>query len=218
MDFPDGYLPLPWLAAGWIALAPLAAWLLLRARRARLDLNLWLASCALAAALWLVRAGVQPALTLHFVGAAALYLMFGAPLAIAAIGLVALVAAALGAGGWQALPWQVLLEGALPVGVVHLARRTLERRLPPNPFVYFIGVAYLGAGLSLAAVAGATGALHALAGRYTVRTVVDDYLAYALLLAFGEAFLTGMLITLFVVYRREWVATFDDAHWLRRRR
>ena len=49
-----------------------------------------------------------------------------------------------------------------------------------------------------------------------LHTVLHDDLAYALLLAFGEAFLTGMLITVFVVYRREWVVAFDDAHWLRR--
>ncbi|HVB49982.1 MAG TPA: hypothetical protein VNF69_16515 [Burkholderiales bacterium] len=45
---------------------------------------------------------------------------------------------------------------------------------------------------------------------------MDNFLPYALLLAFGEALLTGTLITVFVVYRREWVATFDDARWLRR--
>jgi uncharacterized membrane protein len=217
MNFPDGTLPLPWLTAGWVALGMLAAWGWRRARPAGFDVNLWLACCALLAALWLVRAGVQPGLTLHFLGAAALYLMFGAPLAIGGIGLVALVAAALGAGGWQGLPWQVLLDGALPVGVVHLLRSALESRLPPNPFVYFIGIAYFGSGLSFAAAAAATALLHAAAGQYALRTLVHDYLSYALLLAFGEAFLTGMLITVFVVYRRDWVATFDDARWLRRR-
>jgi uncharacterized membrane protein len=33
-------------------------------------------------------------------------------------------------------------------------------------------------------------------------------------MGFGEAFLTGMLVTILVVYRRDWVATFDDARWL----
>lgn len=217
MSFPDGTLALPWLAAGWAALALLATWGWRRVRLARFDANLWLACCALLEALWLVRAGVLPGLTLHFLGAAALYLMFGAPLAVVGIALIALVGALLGASGWQGLPWQVLLDGALPVATVHLVRSALESRLPPNPFVYFIGIAYFGAGLSFAAAAGATALLHTVAGHYALRTLVSDYLSYALLLAFGEAFLTGMLITVFVVYRREWVATFDDARWLRRR-
>jgi uncharacterized membrane protein len=37
------------------------------------------------------------------------------------------------------------------------------------------------------------------------------------MLAFGEATLTGMLMTLFVVYKPAWVGTFDDARYLRRR-
>jgi uncharacterized membrane protein len=217
MNFPDGTLPIPWLAAGWAALGMLATWGWRRARPRGFDVNFWLVCCALLEALWLVRAGVQPGLTLHFLGAAALYLMFGAPLAIGGIALVALAAALLGAGGLQGLAWQVLLDGALPVATVHLVRAALERRLPPNPFVYFIGIAYFGSGLSFAAAAIATALLHAAAGQYALRTLVHDYLSYALLLAFGEAFLTGMLITVFVVYRRDWVATFDDARWLRRR-
>ncbi|HVB49981.1 MAG TPA: energy-coupling factor ABC transporter permease [Burkholderiales bacterium] len=144
MSFPEGTLALAWLAAGWAALGLLAVWWWRSARPARLGAfnpNLWLATWALVAALWPVRAGVDPGFMPHLVGAAALYLMIGASLAIAGIGLVALVAAALGAGGWQ-----VLLDGALPVGVVHLARRALERRVPPNPFVYIIGIAYFASG------------------------------------------------------------------------
>jgi len=38
--------------------------------------------------------------------------------------------------------------------------------------------------------------------------------ALGLMLGFGEAFLTGMLVTILVVYRRDWVVTFDDARWL----
>ncbi len=34
---------------------------------------------------------------------------------------------------------------------------------------------------------------------------------------FGEAMLTGMALTLAVVYRPGWVATFDDAFYLARR-
>ena len=37
-----------------------------------------------------------------------------------------------------------------------------------------------------------------------------------MLLAWGEAFATGMLVTLMVVYKPEWVSTFDDARYLGR--
>ena len=36
-------------------------------------------------------------------------------------------------------------------------------------------------------------------------------------MGFGEATLTGMLLTLLVVYRPAWVATFNDAHYFKDR-
>jgi len=47
--------------------------------------------------------------------------------------------------------------------------------------------------------------------------VGDDAPTMWLLLAFGEATLTGMIVTLAVVYKLQWVATFDDARYLGRR-
>ena len=43
----------------------------------------------------------------------------------------------------------------------------------------------------------------------------ESFLPYGLLLAWGEAFLTGLLTAIFVVYEPRWMATFDDARYLR---
>lgn len=42
-----------------------------------------------------------------------------------------------------------------------------------------------------------------------------DALAYMLLLAWGEAFLVGFLVTIFAVYRPGWLLTFDDRMYLK---
>jgi len=47
---------------------------------------------------------------------------------------------------------------------------------------------------------------------------IDDSLLYLVCLAFGEATISGMLMTLLVVYRPSWVATFDDGRYLQRLR
>jgi uncharacterized membrane protein len=39
-------------------------------------------------------------------------------------------------------------------------------------------------------------------------------LPFYFLMDWAEAFATGMMVTLMVVYRPEWVATFDDARYL----
>ena len=40
------------------------------------------------------------------------------------------------------------------------------------------------------------------------------YLPYFLMLGFGEAWLSGIVITLLVVYKPGWVASFDDRRFL----
>lgn len=217
MDYADGSLSAGLLIASWLPLLVLALWLPPWRVLPRARFGLWLAAGALLAALWMLRASVTPGLTLHFLGAALLYLMFGALPAIWGVAFAALLVAGLGVSGFEGLALTVLAAGALPVGVVHAMRLGAERWLPPNPFVYFFFVAFLGGALSMAAAGAASTLLHALAGHASLAQLASGYLPYTLLLGWGEAFLTGMLATIFVVYRREWILTFDDARWLRRR-
>ena len=60
----------------------------------------------------------------------------------------------------------------------------------------------------------ATGVL-ALAGAYTADYLTSNYLPYFLLMGWSEALLSGMMLTLLVVYRPQWVATFDDVRYMR---
>jgi uncharacterized membrane protein len=49
---------------------------------------------------------------------------------------------------------------------------------------------------------------------YPLDYLLENYLPFFLLMAFSEAFITGMLITMMVIYKPEWVATFDDKRYL----
>jgi len=165
-------------------------------------------AAALVAALWGMRSLLPLGEGVHFLGAAALTLMFGAPRALLGIAAAALVAALLGGAPLVALPWTWLANGALPVAVVWLVHRAVAGLAPANPFFYLFGVAFAGAGLSM---------LASLALRGAAGAGVEPFVALALMLGFGEGFLTGLLITILVVYRPGWVATFDDRRWLVRR-
>jgi uncharacterized membrane protein len=114
-----------------------------------------------------------------------------------------------------ALVWLTLV--ALPAMVVTLVLKATHRWLPPNFFVYVFGAAFAGSAVALAAggLAGATLALAA--GGRPAEAGVGDIAPVLLSLAFGEGTLTGMLVTLAVVYRPQWVATFDDRRYLGRR-
>jgi uncharacterized membrane protein len=45
--------------------------------------------------------------------------------------------------------------------------------------------------------------------------LLRHYLTSSLLLAFPEAFISGMSLTLFVVYKPQWVSTFRDELYLK---
>ena len=55
------------------------------------------------------------------------------------------------------------------------------------------------------------------AGVYTFDTLFTEFYPSYLLLAFAEAWITGALITIMVVYLPDWVCTFDDQRYLYRK-
>ncbi len=169
---------------------------------------------------WTLQAGLDDGLRLHMLGATLLTLMFGWHLAVVASFLVVLGVtidggAHAGAGSaWLALPLNALLLGLVPVTVSHGLYRLADRRLPNHFFVYIFLSAFFGAAVALGTAVLASTLVHAWLGVYSHEYLVYNYLRYFPLLAFPEAFITGMLMTVFVLFRPGWVWTFDDARYL----
>jgi len=88
------------------------------------------------------------------------------------------------------------------------------RLLPRHFFVYIFINGFFGSALTVFGVGLAATLMLVIAGAYEWDYLATEYLPYFLLLGFSEAWLSGMLITLFVIYRPNWVATFDDSSYL----
>jgi uncharacterized membrane protein len=212
-------LPESFYLIGWLGLAFLAwRWLMSGDWRRLAEpskLNLFLGATVAVLALWQIRTGIQPGLTFHFYGVAALTLMFGFWRATFAGALILLANAAFGRGSWNALGFDALLVAALPAAVSWGVFRLLDRRLPNHFFVYVLGNGFFGAALSVAAVGLATTALMTLSGTYPLDYLLTHSTPYAtLLISWAEAFSTGMAITVMAVYRPAWLETFDDARYI----
>lgn len=217
MNLPD---LLPWTWA-WVGLALALAlaltalyrapWYHLRDPNAG---NIWLAACVAVMVLWNIHAGIASGLHFHLLGVTVLTLMFGWQFAF--IGVVLLLSGVTlnAAAGWSSFGWNALTMGALPVLVTTLLRHFSMRHLPANFFVYIFFVAFLGGILSMAAVGTATTLLLYLADVYSWRMLSESYTPVYLLLLFPEGFLSGMLMSIIVVYRPHWVSSFDDAYYL----
>ncbi|SCK30579.1 energy-coupling factor ABC transporter permease [Vogesella sp. LIG4] len=176
--------------------------------------NAWLGACVVLAGFWLGRAGLQPGLSFHLLGGTVFTLLMGPALALLAL---AVVLAGLALGGqleWLALGLNFVLSLLPAVALTTLMLRLAQRRFAANVFVYVFVNAFLtgAASLLLAAACGLTALL--LAGAYPLEQLLENALPYYFLLAWSEAFTSGLVLAILVVYRPHWVATFDDARYL----
>ena len=218
MDLTAVTLSAAWVVAAWAIAAPVllaamrvAPW---RRFRASEPVHVWYGAIFGIVLLWSIQATVGEGFTFHLLGVTAFALLVGAPLALVGSAIAVAVNVAVRNGIWMnaALVW--LTMTVIPIGATWLVLRLVERALPANFFVYIFAGAFLGAALSLAAAGIAGAVLLTVAAGMPAELVFGEYVPHLLYLAFGEATLTGMLVTLAVAYRPQWVATFDDARYL----
>jgi uncharacterized membrane protein len=199
-----------------LALAAVAAALALRPWRALPAAGPpwpWLAWWMLLPAFWgadryLALPAAQP-----LSGACLLMLMMGWPLAVLALLPVALATALLSGLGWtdglHRLVWLGLVPATLGMGI----GAALRRWLPNHLFVYILGRGFFATALATA-LAGAMSAwlegLPALPGGLDA----SDLALGRWLAAWGDAWLSGMLVAIFVAFRPEWLATYTDRLYL----
>lgn len=218
MNLPDTLLDEGWYWVAW------ATWLLFFARSIWLapwrrlkdstQLNVWLGMIVLLTLIWSLKAGVKPGLALHLLGASLFTLSFGPRLAFIGLSLVMAGITLNGAAGPFAFGVNALLLAGLGVGFSQLFYRLFSTWLPKHFFVYIFIHGFFGAALTVICVGFSIVSFLALTGAYPWDYLISEYFPYFLLLAFSEAWLSGMIITLFVVYRPAWVITFDDSRYL----
>ena len=88
--------------------------------------------------------------------------------------------------------------------------RLVQRWLGHDYFVFVFVAAFFGAALALFSAGLAAGLLLSLSGTYEADQLLHNFYSYLVLLLFPEAFLTGALLSIFVVYRPTWVASFVE--------
>ena len=164
--------------------------------------------------MWKVKAGISPGLGFHHLGATMFTLMFGWPLALLGLSSIMLISALLQHNEVLSLGVNGLLSVAIPVFVSYGILRQSQKRLPANYFIYIYVVAFFGAGIAVAASRLTAIALLSLVQAYPDSQLVTESLVYVPLFMFPEAFITGLLTSAFVIYRPDWVMTFDDERYI----
>lgn len=218
MNLPDNLLPpfWTWLANG--ALAALMAYVLYsrpwNAIRASEHSNVFMGACVALMLLWSIKAGVSPGLTFHPLGVTVLTLMFGWRLAVIAATVIVFGITLNGMGGWHTFGLNVLLTGVVPAVVSYAIYRVVDQRLPNNFFVYIFACAFLGGGFAVAVSAFGIAGVLVGSGAYPLERIIYEYLPFFPLIILPEALLNGMVMTVLVGLRPQWVSTFDDSRYI----
>ena len=178
------------------------------------------------------RAGINANLAVGLDGAALVVVMFGLRGALlvlalanlvfmlldsAAAGLVAVTHAQASSGivsHWANFGVQYLLTAAVPAISASLMIAGIRRWLPPHLFIFIFGHGFFSAAIASACGLIVTAAALSVFGVASSRWLFGEVLPGALLLAWGNAFLAGGLTAIFVMFRPDWVLSFDDRIYL----
>ena len=143
-------------------------------------------------------------------GVCLLVLMAGWPLAmVALLPVAALTAWGAGLDAADTLHravWLGVVPGTLALGF----GLALRRWLPHHLFVFILGRAFIGTALCTAAAGAVSSWLHGAPGGLDG----DDLMLGRWLAAWGDAWLCGMIVAIFVAFRPQWLATYTDRIYL----
>jgi uncharacterized membrane protein len=203
--------PDPWTPA--IALLAIAVALALRPWRAVSAEGPpwpWLAWWVMLPALWGADRYVQTPVAQPLSGACLLMLMCGWPLAVIALVPVALATAWMaGLSPAEAVDRFVWL-GLAPATLALLLGAAVRRWLPHHLMVYIFA-----RGFFATAIAGtAAGALWVWSQGAPQGLTAGDVMLGRWLSSWGDAWLAGMLVAIFVAFRPQWLATYADRIYL----
>lgn len=182
-----------------------------------LQQHAWLGGIVAIALLWSLQLPSPLGIAFGLLGSALYALLFGRALAMLGLSAAAALVTGLNGGAWANLGLVSLMLGILPAWLATALQRQIERRLPHNLFVFIIGN-----GLFVALLATAATSVLALTLAAALQPPgahqIGDHVAYALLLAWGEALLSGMLFSALVIFAPGTVRTYEQDLYLPARR
>lgn len=170
----------------------------------------WLATLVLLPWVWTMKGVMPEGPPLQLSCAALLVLMFGWPLAVLSLAVVAFGNAfidgtGLAAGLHQAV-WNGVMPATLALGLGILSRRWLPKHL----MVYILARGFASTLIAMSL----TGVLWVLRFPLPEGSDLAALLTGRWLMAWSDAVLTGMVCAIFVAWRPEWLNTYSDRRYL----
>lgn len=181
------------------------------------EINSWLACSVIVLMIWQLKAQIYAGLTFHILGVAALTLIAGPNRTLLSIATLVGLHLSFGSGDIRSWGLSFLLVGALPVLSTQAILHFAQRQFSPNLFVYIFVNCFAAGAISMWLFGLVNSTLLLFFNAYPASFLIDDALPVYFLMGWPEAFITGLNLTLLIVWRPEWVSSFNDRVYLQKR-
>lgn len=165
--------------------------------------------------MWLLRVELQNGLNFHLLGSSLAYLMFGWQFAMLATIIMTMANALLHDIPATAIALNWLIQGFYPVTLTLATLYIAQRLLPLNYFIYIFVNAFFIVAFGIYTSGSLSAVAMILLDIHSSSFILDQYLPALIFMMIPEAFLTGMIMSLLVVYKPVCVSTFRDDWYLK---
>ncbi len=218
MNIPSHLLPDYFYLGAFFIYVPLLLWVLFTAPwyklRDKENLHVFFGATVVLMLLWSIKAGIRPGMNFHLLGATLLMLMFGWKFAILALSLVLLGQGLYGNIEWLTFSLNAMMMIVGPVLFSYLIYRISQLYMRKSFFVYTLFNGFFCAILTMLLLVTTTSLLLLCCGGYDWDDIYYRYLPFTPMMLFAEGFFTGMLTSGMVLFRPEWIGSFDDRRYL----
>ena len=172
--------------------------------------HLYLGATVFVTLLWQLKADITPLVSLHFLMAMTLTVMFRWPFALLASVLAHTGLTWTGKAPFELFGVNVLISAVVPIAASHFIYRWVDEKLPNNFFVVlFVGcffgsaITALASGLSLMLI------LWLGSSDYDFARISSEYFLFLPVILPPEAVVNGMLLSSLMVFKPQWTQSFD---------
>lgn len=155
-------------------------------------------------------------LIFHFYGASLLTAMFGPAIALTILFPVALIGVGVIQGNYLEAPQHYLMVCALPTLFAYLSIQMINKYIPKHLFVLILGNGYVAAFMSVILSGLVLLVGNTLLGNSAAHIDFEGWVLGLIIIAFMEGSLSGMLLAIFLIFRPNWVSTYNEAAYMSR--
>jgi len=214
MDLLSESLTLPFIVGGWLLFMASLIWAFKTAPWHKIDgdrsaQHVLLGATFLVFLLWQLSASLGNGITFHFLMMTLLTLMFGARFTIIGMAFVLLGVAFESGLGWLSFGLNAVLMGLIPIVITALMLMFSKAYLELNFFVYVFFNAFLAGTVGVAVSLGLGAWVMWTTEAYTLTVLEQTFIPFIPLMSVPEGFMNGFLIAALLVFKPEWVSSFD---------